>query len=264
LYRTGYGRVTVDQFLQLVVLVLGAARQPNREQRACLAHDPASPLLVVAGPGSGKTMVLVLRALRHVLVDHVSPEQIVITTFTRKAAKEIRTRLIEWGTPLIEEALSGTRIPVTDDDRAFLRDVDINRFVTGTLDSICEEALSGAREPNERPPVVVETFAANQMLARRGEIFQTSRQLGQQTPQIVVAGGKLVHVNQDACGHRMAKLLPLPEPSIGLDLPFTQSPVIWIFATSVAAFKLFGKTVQFVVTAGPVIDRIINLPPPFD
>jgi len=81
------------------VLVLGAARQPNREQRACLAHDPASPLLIVAGPGSGKTMVLVLRALRHVLVDHVCPEQIMITTFTRKAAKEIRTRLIEWGTP---------------------------------------------------------------------------------------------------------------------------------------------------------------------
>jgi len=86
--------VTVDQFLQLVVLVLGAARQPNREQRACLAHDPASPLLIVAGPGSGKTMVLVLRALRHVLVDHVSPEQIVITTFTRKAAKEIRRGLL--------------------------------------------------------------------------------------------------------------------------------------------------------------------------
>jgi DNA helicase II / ATP-dependent DNA helicase PcrA len=179
LHRAGYGRVTIDQFFQLVVLVLGAARQPNGEQRACLAHDPATPLLIVAGPGSGKTTVLVMRALRHVLVDHVSPEQIMITTFTRKAAKEIRTRLIEWGTPLIEQALSAARIPLTDDDLAFLQDVDINRFVTGTLDSICEEALSGAREPNERPPVVVETFAANQMLARRGEIYQTSQRLGQ-------------------------------------------------------------------------------------
>jgi DNA helicase II / ATP-dependent DNA helicase PcrA len=168
--------VTVDQFLQLVALVLGADHQPNGEQRACLAHDPVSPLRIVAGPGSGKTTVLVLRALRHVLVDHVSPEQIMITTFTRKAAKEIRTRLIEWGTPLTEEALSRA---VTDDDRPFLRDVDINRFVTGTLDSICEEALSGAREPDQRPPVVIESFAANQMLARRGEVYQTSRRLGQ-------------------------------------------------------------------------------------
>ena len=54
---------------------------------------------------------------------------------------------------------------------AFLRIVDINRFVTGTLDSLCEEALSGAREPNERPPVVIEAFAANQMLAPAGRDF---------------------------------------------------------------------------------------------
>lgn len=43
---------------------------------------------------------------------------------------------------------------LSTDDRAFLRNVDINRFVTGTLDSICEDALSGAREPGERPLVV--------------------------------------------------------------------------------------------------------------
>jgi hypothetical protein len=34
--------VTVDQLLDLVALVLGAARRPNGEQRACLAHDPAT------------------------------------------------------------------------------------------------------------------------------------------------------------------------------------------------------------------------------
>src|ERR1700730_12380640 len=68
---------------------------------------------------------------------------------------------------------------LSTDDRAFLRNVDINRFVTGTLDSICEDALSGAREPGERPLVVIEAFAANQVLARRGEIYQTSGQVGQ-------------------------------------------------------------------------------------
>lgn len=62
---------------------------------------------------------------------------------------------------------------------AFLRVVDINRFITGTLDSLCEEALSSARAPNERPPVVIEAFAANQVLARRGQIFETLRQVGQ-------------------------------------------------------------------------------------
>ncbi len=169
----------LQQFIQLVVDVLGEGRRPNPDQAACLTHDAVIPLLIVAGPGSGKTTVLVLRALRHVLVDRVQPEQVMITTFTKKAAKEIRTRLIEWGTPLIE-ALLARRATLSPDYITFLEDVDINRFVTGTLDSLCEEALSGAREPDERPLVVVEAFAANQMLARRGEIFAELNRVGQQ------------------------------------------------------------------------------------
>jgi DNA helicase-2/ATP-dependent DNA helicase PcrA len=39
--------------------------------------------------------------------------------------------------------------------------------------------MAGARELDERSQVVIETFAANQMLARRGEIYETSRHLGQ-------------------------------------------------------------------------------------
>jgi DNA helicase II / ATP-dependent DNA helicase PcrA len=102
-----------------------------------------------------------------------------ITTFTRKAAREIRTRLIEWGIPLIEHLLAPGAIRDVDPDfAAFLRDVDINRFVTGTLDSICEESLATSRLPNERPTVVIETFAANQMLARKGEVFSESQRLG--------------------------------------------------------------------------------------
>lgn len=170
----------LEQFFQLVADVLGARRRPNGDQSACLSHSPDTPLLIVAGPGSGKTTVLVLRALRHVLVDRVSPEHVMITTFTKKAAKEIRTRLIEWGTPLIEVLLA-RRATLDPDYAAFLEDVDINRFVTGTLDSLCEEALSGAREPDERPLVVIEAFAANQMLARRGQIFT---ELNQARPQI--------------------------------------------------------------------------------
>src|SRR5688572_4980453 len=49
---------------------------PNPEQETCILHAPAVPLQIVAGPGSGKTTVLVLRALRHVLVDGFLPEQV--------------------------------------------------------------------------------------------------------------------------------------------------------------------------------------------
>ncbi|MET4066794.1 DNA helicase-2/ATP-dependent DNA helicase PcrA [Bradyrhizobium sp. S3.2.6] len=163
----------VGDFVELIARVLGERRRPNQEQRACIVDDGTSPLLIVAGPGSGKTTVLVLRALRHVVVDRIAPENIMITTFTRKAAKEIRTRLIEWGIPLLEAAAGDPRADTGLRD--FLREVDINRFVTGTLDSICEEALSEARGPAERPPVVVEAFVANQILARRGEVYEAFR-----------------------------------------------------------------------------------------
>jgi len=166
----------VEDFVELIVQVLGVRRQPNPEQRACIVENGSSPLLIVAGPGSGKTTVLVLRALRHVVVDKIAPEHIMITTFTRKAAKEIRTRLIEWGIPLLEAAAAHPRID--PQVRDFLRDVDINRFLTGTLDSICEEVLSEARGPAERPPVVVEAFVANQILARRGGVYEARENTG--------------------------------------------------------------------------------------
>ncbi|MCA1494848.1 AAA family ATPase [Ensifer sp. NBAIM29] len=35
--------------------------------------------MIIAGPGNGKTTVLVLRVLRHILVDQLPPQQILIT-----------------------------------------------------------------------------------------------------------------------------------------------------------------------------------------
>src|SRR4051812_33216983 len=78
---TSGARVTFDEFVDLVSRTPGIGRRPNLEQQACLRSDPAIPTMIVAGPGSGKTTVLVLRALRHILVDQIPPEQIVITTF---------------------------------------------------------------------------------------------------------------------------------------------------------------------------------------
>ena len=91
--------IALDNFVSLVRNEIPLPL--NHNQEVCIIHPTKTPLMIVAGPGSGKTTVLVLRALRLVFVDGFRPEEILITTFTRKAAAEIRARLIEWGSDII-------------------------------------------------------------------------------------------------------------------------------------------------------------------
>src|SRR5664280_1034456 len=51
--------------------------------------------LVLSGAGSGKTRVLIERIAHLIETQHVSPYEIMAFTFTRKAAGEIQSRLVE-------------------------------------------------------------------------------------------------------------------------------------------------------------------------
>jgi len=160
--------IPLDDFFAVIRDAIPAFGQYpiNAQQERCILAPADIPLMIIAGPGTGKTTVLVLRALRFVFVDGLLPENILITTFTRKAAGEIRSRLIEWGLSIIEYL---TRYPPYSEDRALVRQaemVDINRFITGTLDSICEDTLTVYRDPGDPPPVLVEGFVGNALLAR--------------------------------------------------------------------------------------------------
>jgi DNA helicase-2/ATP-dependent DNA helicase PcrA len=64
----------------------------NEAQHRVIAHHEG-PLLVIAGPGSGKTYSIVLRALNLLLLGKAEPSQMVLCTFTEKAAFEMRDRM---------------------------------------------------------------------------------------------------------------------------------------------------------------------------
>ncbi|MCW2667261.1 MAG: pcrA1, partial [Frankiales bacterium] len=56
-------------------------------------EHPAGPLLVLAGPGTGKTTTLVEAVVDRVERRGLSPEQVLVLTFSRKAAQELRERI---------------------------------------------------------------------------------------------------------------------------------------------------------------------------
>jgi len=65
----------------------------NPDQQTIISHEHG-PLLVIAGPGSGKTRSLILRAMNLLLLDKARPEELVLCTYTEKAANEMRNRLM--------------------------------------------------------------------------------------------------------------------------------------------------------------------------
>ncbi|NUO79011.1 UvrD-helicase domain-containing protein [candidate division KSB1 bacterium] len=65
----------------------------NPSQQRAVQHS-GSHLLIVAGPGTGKTHTLVHRIL-HIVEQGVSPEAVLAITFTNKAAEEMQRRLHE-------------------------------------------------------------------------------------------------------------------------------------------------------------------------
>jgi len=64
----------------------------NTEQQAAVTHEN-TPLLIIAGAGTGKTTVITERIKHLVVTKQASPQEILAVTFTEKAAKEMEERV---------------------------------------------------------------------------------------------------------------------------------------------------------------------------
>jgi len=97
----------------------------NQAQRQAAAHIDG-PLLIIAAPGSGKTLVLVVRTLNILLQGKAEPQEIVLCTFTKKAAFELRDRVAQAARTL---GYTG----------------DLSQLQVGTVHSICNDHLTRFR-----------------------------------------------------------------------------------------------------------------------
>lgn len=93
----------------------------NESQRKAITST-TGPVLITAGPGTGKTYTLVQRTIYLIEECNVKPENIFIATFTEKAAKELITR--------ITNELSNRNITV-----------NLNEMYVGTFHSLCLRIL---------------------------------------------------------------------------------------------------------------------------
>lgn len=158
--------------------------EPDDEQKRAIEKPADRGLMIVAGPGSGKTTVLTLRILKLVLVDGVPPPGIVATTFTKKAAAELRSRVLGWGFQVLDYLLADKLIGKRA--KAQLAGLDINQVWTGTVDSLCEQLLRDHRAPGTQPPVLADEFVARTLLLRDG-LFAEGRHRDAELDQLLDA-----------------------------------------------------------------------------
>jgi superfamily I DNA/RNA helicase/RecB family exonuclease len=85
----------------------GRSLELDAEQRRVVTHR-GGPLLVIAGPGTGKTTVLVEAVADRVAGDGLDPERVLVLTFSRRAATDLRDRIAARLARTVREPLART------------------------------------------------------------------------------------------------------------------------------------------------------------
>ena len=143
--------ISYDEFEKIVVSILKRDISSNEDQKKAITSSSSESLFIVAGPGSGKTTVMVFKILKYI--------------FTKKAAEELYSRILGWGDEIKNHLLDD----ISDENFANIskiNKIDFNQIKIGTTDSIAEELLRDYKKPGETQAMVIEDFVANSAMIK--------------------------------------------------------------------------------------------------
>ena len=131
-------------------------------------RDSDVVLQILAGPGAGKTEILVWRVLYELLVRGTDPSRVIVTSFTRKASQELGLRIVERSDALLEAAVDAG-MPLTDPHVHDLR--------IGTVHSLCDQIMTEFDEEHlaTGAQVIDELETKLRMLRVRNWAFRNGR-----------------------------------------------------------------------------------------
>ena len=177
--------ISYEEFERIVVDILQRDISSNSDQSTAIEADLNQSLFIVAGPGSGKTTVIVLKILKYIFVDGIEPESIIATTFTRKAANELTSRILDWGYKIKDYLLAKLLDYNIDiDDLRKVAHIDFNLILTGTIDSVATELIKINREAGTNLPTVIENYVAKSAMTNIG-VYSNDRYLNENLQEYI-------------------------------------------------------------------------------
>ncbi|MEJ2749181.1 MAG: UvrD-helicase domain-containing protein, partial [Anaerolineae bacterium] len=174
----------------------------NEAQRTAVTAPPG-PILVLAGPGSGKTRVLTHRIVYLIRELKVSPWHILAVTFTNKAAKEMRYRVEEMMDGRLRGLMMGTfhstcaRILRRETDNLTYYDKDFVIFDTADQQQVVKQALKDLNLDDKKfPPNKMLngiSNAKNELLTP--ELYNATNSIAEVTRRVYVRYQEILHAN---------------------------------------------------------------------
>ena len=148
----------------------------NEDQKQAIITTEG-PVLIIAGPGTGKTFTLVKRIAYLVLEKKIKPSEIMIVTFTEKAAKELFTR-------------------ISDEFIFCSLNVNIHEMYIGTFHSVCLRILNENVETvkNNEKNRIMDAFEQTYLVCRNIEYFNSLNGFKEHIPKSLGIWGQSLEV----------------------------------------------------------------------